>query len=98
MLTGRDVRRDISAVLKGISSDYTLEAAKHFGGWFNKPVLLAWAPEDRFFKMRDAGRLLEAFPNARLELIEDSYTFVSIDRPERTAELIGAFAGESPAQ
>ena len=89
--------RDLGGSEEGISSDYTLEAAKHFGE-FNKPVPLAWAPEERFFKMRDAERLLEAFPNARLELIEDSYTFVSIDRPERTAELIGAFAEGSPAQ
>jgi pimeloyl-ACP methyl ester carboxylesterase len=79
-LADKDVRRDISAVLRGISSDYTLEAAKHFGD-FSKPVLLAWAPDDRFFKMRYAERLLAAFPDARLELIEDSYTFVSIDQP-----------------
>jgi hypothetical protein len=33
-----------------------------------------------------------AFPNARLETIEDSRTFVSIDQPRRTAELIAEFA------
>ena len=63
-------------------------------GEFNKPVLIAWAPEDRFFKLRYAERMAEAFPDARLELIEDSYTFVSLDQPERTAELIAAFARE----
>ena len=54
------------------------EAAERFGE-FTKPVLIAWAPEDRFFKLRYAERLASAFPDARLELIEDSYTFVALD-------------------
>jgi pimeloyl-ACP methyl ester carboxylesterase len=95
-LEDKRVRADIAAVLKGISSKYTLQAAERFGE-FDKPVLIAWAPRDRFFKLRHAERLAAAFPNARLELIEDSYTFVPIDQPERTAELIAAFLRE-PAQ
>jgi pimeloyl-ACP methyl ester carboxylesterase len=90
-LSSRQVRRDIASLLKGISKRYTLEAAERFGE-FTKPVLIAWAPEDRFFKLRYAERMAAAFPDARLERIEDSYTFVSIDQPERTAELIDAFA------
>jgi pimeloyl-ACP methyl ester carboxylesterase len=92
-LADKRVRADVAAVLKGISSRYTLEAAKRFGE-FEKPVLIAWAPRDRFFKLRDAERMAAAFPDARLELIEDSYTFVPIDQPERTAELIAAFVRE----
>jgi pimeloyl-ACP methyl ester carboxylesterase len=92
-LSSAAVRREIAAVLKGISSRYTLEAAERFGE-FDKPVLIAWAPEDRFFKLRDAERMAAAFPHARLELIEDSYTFVSIDQPQRTAQLIADFARE----
>jgi pimeloyl-ACP methyl ester carboxylesterase len=92
-LSSASIRREIAAVLKGISSRYTLDAAERFGE-FDKPVLIAWAPEDRFFKLRYAERMRAAFPNARLELIEDSYTFVSIDQPQRTAELIAAFARE----
>jgi hypothetical protein len=33
-------------------------------------------------------------PDARLERIPDSKTFVSIDQPERLAEAIGAFVRE----
>ena len=55
-------------------------------------MLLAWASEDKFFKLRFAERLERDFPDARIELIEDSYTFVAIDQPSRTAELIGQFA------
>jgi pimeloyl-ACP methyl ester carboxylesterase len=92
-LSSRAIRREAATFLRGISSRYTLEAAEHFSE-FTKPVLIAWAPEDRFFKLRFGERLAGAFPNARLELIEDSYTFVPIDQPERTAQLIAAFARE----
>lgn len=92
-LASKAIRRDIASVLTGISDRYTLEAAQHFAE-FTKPVLIAWAPEDRFFKLRFGERMANEFPNARLELIEDSYTFVPIDQPERTAELIAAFARE----
>jgi pimeloyl-ACP methyl ester carboxylesterase len=91
ILTDRGVRRDGGKLLRGISKRYTLEAAEKLRQ-FEKPVLLAWAPEDRFFKWRYAERLAEAIPNSRLERIEDSYSFVSEDQPERTAELIGEFA------
>jgi pimeloyl-ACP methyl ester carboxylesterase len=87
------IRREVAAILKGISKRYTLEAAERFAE-FKKPVLIAWAPEDRFFKLRYAERMADAFPDARLELIEDSYTFVSLDQPERTAELIAGFVRE----
>jgi pimeloyl-ACP methyl ester carboxylesterase len=94
VLTNGAVRREVAAILKGISNRYTLDAAQHFGE-FTKPVLIAWAPEDRFFKLRYAERMASAFPNARLERIEDSLTFVSLDQPERTASLIAAFAAEA---
>jgi len=92
-LASKAIRRQIASILTAFSSRYTLQAAERFGD-FTKPVLIAWAPEDRFFKLRNAERMAAAFPDARLELIEDSYTFVSIDQPERTASLIAAFARE----
>ena len=60
-------------------------------------MLIAWAAEDRFFKLRYAERLAAAFPAARLERIEDSYTFVSIDQPRRLADLITEFASQESA-
>jgi pimeloyl-ACP methyl ester carboxylesterase len=94
VLRNSAVRREIATILKGISNRYTLDAARRFGE-FTKPVLIAWAPEDRFFKLRYAERMAGAFPDARLERIEDSFTFVSLDQPERTASLIAAFVGEA---
>jgi pimeloyl-ACP methyl ester carboxylesterase len=92
-LASKGIRHDVRKVMRGVSNRYTLEAARQFPA-FQKPVLIAWAPEDRFFKVRNAERLAADFPNARLELIKDSFTFVSLDQPERTAELITSFARE----
>jgi pimeloyl-ACP methyl ester carboxylesterase len=97
-LTDRAIRRDVIKVLKGIDPKYTLEAAEKLRT-FDRPTLLAWAVEDRFFKVSFAERLAATINGAKLERIEDSYTFVSEDQPERLAELIGTFAGSvsSPA-
>jgi pimeloyl-ACP methyl ester carboxylesterase len=87
------VRADIAALLIGISPRYTLAAAERLHE-FEKPVLIAWATEDKFFPFEHGERLAATFPNARFERIEDSRTFVSEDQPERTAELIAQFAHE----
>jgi pimeloyl-ACP methyl ester carboxylesterase len=91
------VRRDAAKVLRGMSSRYTLEAAAQLAG-FDRPTLVAWAPEDRFFKLRDGERLAEAIPNARLVRIDDSRTFVSEDQPERLATAISEFIQETSGE
>ena len=88
----RGVRRDLEKVLRGISPRHTLRAAERFGA-FARPVLIAWAREDRLFPFRHAERLARAFPEARLEAFEDSYSYVPEDQPKRLADLIGSFIG-----
>ena len=90
------VRRDAGKLLRGISKRYTLEAADRLRG-FDRPTLIAWAPEDRFFKPAHAERLAKAIPNARLVWIEDSLTFVPEDQPERLAEEIARFIRDTRA-
>jgi pimeloyl-ACP methyl ester carboxylesterase len=92
----RAVRRDLVKVLRGIDKRYTLEAARALER-FELPTLIAWAPKDPFFKLEYAERLAAAIPNARLETIPDSRTFVPEDQPERLAELIREFARERAA-
>jgi pimeloyl-ACP methyl ester carboxylesterase len=95
--TDRGVRRDTAKVLVGVDSRYTSEAARKLPG-FDRPVLLAWAPEDRFFPFAHARRLAELLPDARVEEVRDSYTFVPEDQPERVAQLIAGFAAVGPGQ
>jgi pimeloyl-ACP methyl ester carboxylesterase len=88
------IRRDTIGLLRGIDKRDTLAAAQKLRS-FDRPTLLAWAREDVVFKLRFAERLARDIPGARLELIEDSRSFVPEDQPERLAELIGAFVRES---
>jgi pimeloyl-ACP methyl ester carboxylesterase len=96
-LNDRGVRRDTIKFLRSISNRYTIEAAEKLRE-FDRPTLIAWAPEDRFFKLRYAERLAAEIPNARLVRIENSRTFVSEDQPERLAEEIGSFVAETATQ
>jgi len=90
------IRRDTAKVLKAIDKRHTLEAAERLDR-FDKPVLLAWAAGDRVFPIADAERLASIFPNARLETIQDSYSFVPEDQPEELAKLIAEFLGSRAA-
>lgn len=85
------VRRDLRRVLLGLSPRYTLEAAERLRH-FDRPTLIAWSVDDRFFPLAHAERLFERLPDARLEWISESRTFSPEDRPERLAGLIRAFA------
>ncbi|HYC80919.1 MAG TPA: alpha/beta hydrolase [Solirubrobacterales bacterium] len=86
------VRRDLGKVTVGMSKRYTLAAAEALRG-SQLPILLAWAPGDRFFPMRYPERLASEAGNARIVEIEGSRTFVPLDQPARLAAEIAQFAG-----
>ncbi len=65
-----------------------LRAATERLGEFTKPVTVVWATEDRVMPMSEGEALAAAFPDSRLELVEDSYVLVPIDQPDRMAELL----------
>lgn len=88
--SSRAIRRDTAKVLRGADSRYTIEAAEKLTG-FEKPVLLVWATEDKLFPMDYARRFAASLPDAALEEVGDSYTFMSEDQPEPLAEAIAAF-------
>jgi pimeloyl-ACP methyl ester carboxylesterase len=92
----REVRRDYTKILRGISSRHTLEAAERLRD-FDRPTLLAWAPEDPVFKIRLAEELARRLPKATIERIEDSYCYVPEDQPDRLVEAMRAFLGAERA-
>jgi pimeloyl-ACP methyl ester carboxylesterase len=93
----KDVQRDLRKFTIGIDKRYTLEAAERLKS-FHAPVLFAWAPDDRFFKLARAERLAAMIPDSRIVTIADAKTFVALDQPQRLAEVITAFMREtSPA-
>jgi len=86
----RGVRRDLGKVFGSVDARYTIEAAEKLKS-FDKPVLLAWAAEDKLFPVEYARRLAAELPDATLEEIDDSYTFIAEDQPERLADAIASF-------
>jgi pimeloyl-ACP methyl ester carboxylesterase len=85
------IMRDLKQVTAGMNKRYTLEAAEKLRG-SELPILLAWAPGDRYFPISYAERLAAEVGNARIVPIPDSKTFVPLDQPQRLAEEIAAFA------
>ena len=91
-LADKGVMRDLRRALSGVDPAILLDNTPKLAG-FEKPVLFVWSREDKFFKVEWAHRLAKIFPDARVEEIDDAYTFVSWDQPDRVAELVGGFAG-----
>jgi pimeloyl-ACP methyl ester carboxylesterase len=86
------VRRDLKKVAAGMNKRFTLDAAQKLRG-SDLPILLTWAPGDRFFPISYAERLAAEVPNARVVQIPDAKTFVPLDQPQRLADEIAAFVG-----
>ena len=86
------VRRDLRKLLRAVHPRYTLAAAEALRT-FDRPVLLAWAPEDKLFPIRLAHRLAALLPDAKLVEVPDSYTFLSEDQPAVLARHVVEFAG-----
>jgi pimeloyl-ACP methyl ester carboxylesterase len=88
------VMADLRKALVGLNPEILLDNSPKLTA-FDKPVLLVWSREDKFFKIENAHRLAAVFPDARVEELTDAYAFVSWDQPDRVAELVGAFAGQA---
>lgn len=86
------VKRDLKKVTVGMHRRYTLEAAEKLRG-SQLPILLTWAPGDKYFPISYAERLAGEAANAQLVRIPDSNTFVPWDQPQRLSEEIARFAG-----
>ena len=86
----KGARRDALRLTQSLEPSVTLDAVDALEA-FAKPVLLAWGDSDKFFPLDHARRLEADFPNARLEVIEGSSTYVMLDRPDELAAAISNF-------
>lgn len=93
-LTNKGVARDVRRLMRGLDSKYTIDAALKLAGW-DRPALIAWSENDRFFPPEHGERLAKIIPGARFEQIDDARTFSAEDQPERLAGMIGAFVEEA---
>jgi len=97
MWSDRAIRRDLVKVTRGLQRRYTQEAARLLPG-FERPALIAFGADDRFFPLEHARRLGALLPSSRVVDIAGARTFVMWDQPARTAELIGGFVAEGASR
>jgi pimeloyl-ACP methyl ester carboxylesterase len=71
-----------------------LEANEHLSS-FDKPVLVAWAAEDKVMPPEAGRRLAASFPDSRFVEIPGSRTLIPIDQPAAIADAIAGFASET---
>jgi pimeloyl-ACP methyl ester carboxylesterase len=95
--TDSAIRDDLIRFMKAVDKSVAVEAATRLPQ-LKVPSLVAWAQDDRFFPRELGERLAATLPNARLEPVADSRTFVPEDQPEALAELIRGFVRETAAQ
>jgi pimeloyl-ACP methyl ester carboxylesterase len=95
--TDAAVRGDLIRFMKAVDKSISLDAAQRLPE-LRIPSLVVWAQDDRFFPRELGERLAATLPNARLEPIANSRTFVSEDEPEALADLIRGFVRETAAQ
>jgi pimeloyl-ACP methyl ester carboxylesterase len=93
-LSDPGIKHDATKVTAGMNKRYTLEAAERLSE-SELPLLLTWAPGDKFFPISYAERLEKETPNARLVEIPNASTFVALDQPARLADEIATFVQQN---
>jgi pimeloyl-ACP methyl ester carboxylesterase len=93
ILTRPEIRRDTVRMLRAAAADtgLLLGTAAAFPG-FDRPALVVWASEDRVMPPEHGHRLAGLLPQSKLVEVDDSYTLIPLDRPDRLAELIRDFS------
>jgi pimeloyl-ACP methyl ester carboxylesterase len=94
----KEVRRDLRRLTAALGDDEFMNQIATELAAFTKPAVLAWAADDKFFPAADARQLAAILPDARVELISGSRTWVMLDQPKRTAHLIAELARQAAAQ
>jgi pimeloyl-ACP methyl ester carboxylesterase len=86
-LGSMEIVRDTAQFLRACDKSLLLDAAPRLAA-FEGEAIFCWPTDDRAFKVELGRRLAAQFRNARFVEIDDSYSFVSIDRPDVLAPLI----------
>jgi pimeloyl-ACP methyl ester carboxylesterase len=85
------VRRDFGRAFRSTRVHHTMDAARLLHR-FDRPALVVWQTDRaRIYPVEHGRRLARLLPQARLELVEDSYIYVPEDQPERLAALMRDF-------
>lgn len=84
------VRKDFRRFLTGLSPAYLAEYSPQLAG-YERPALVVWPREERYFPAEGASRLAQTLPRATLKFVDDSYAWVPEDNPAPLVSLLGEF-------
>ncbi len=79
--TDRAIRRDLAKYVTSVPPRRVLLDWAERAAGFDRPVLVAWAAEDRMMPPAHGRRLAALFPDAQYVQIADSYTLIPEDQP-----------------
>lgn len=85
--TSAGVRRDFAGLLTQARKSDMRRATEGIAG-FDRPALVIWAADDRFFPRAHGRRMAELLPQGRFELVESSRTFIPEDNPQPVVRLL----------
>lgn len=86
------VRKDFRRFLDGLSPAYLARYSPRLAD-YDRPALVVWPRDERYFPAEGAPRLARTLPQGVLEFIEDSYAWVPEDNPEPLVGLLSEFLG-----
>lgn len=86
------VRKDFWRFLDGLSPAYLAEYSPRLAD-YDRPALVVWPREERYFPAEGAARLARTLPRATLEYVDDSYAWVPEDNPAPLVALLCEFLG-----
>jgi pimeloyl-ACP methyl ester carboxylesterase len=87
-LANPEVLRDTAKAMSSADSAPVHAAGARLIERFDRPVLLAWSPEDQVFPIAHAERYAAALPRAEIVPIPDAYSFTPEDQPGALAAAI----------
>lgn len=94
LLTDPAIARDLERYLRAVDGTEMTRAAERLPS-FGRPVLIAWATDDRLMPFEHGQRLAELFPNSRFVPIPDSGTLIPLDNPSALTAAIRSFISET---
>lgn len=83
--------RTVDELVRAVQALRDRSDSTDFARSFQGPLWIAVGDEDPFLPVEEAREIIEATPNGRLEVFEDTGHFPSRDRPERFNELLREF-------
>lgn len=93
-LSDAAIRADVAGFAAGIRRRTLLDNLPALTA-YQRPVLICWGADDRFFRPTLARRLSATFPDVKLVEVAQARTFLALDQPGRLATEIAAFLAEA---